>query len=125
MSEFCSLGVADGDALSRLSPVLEQLDILEIQQTAIRQLTTEQEATAGASVMTRSSEIVTVAQEAKTNTAQSAVTTTDADDSDSEAEHEEEVAADTTADLPKPTGNSVTSTADNKKVKVRLVICNI
>ncbi|KAJ9577704.1 hypothetical protein L9F63_005697, partial [Diploptera punctata] len=36
-------GKADGDVLSRLSPVVEQLDILEIQQTAIRQLTSEQE----------------------------------------------------------------------------------
>jgi hypothetical protein len=125
LSEFCSLGVADGDALSRLSPVLEQLDILEIQQTAIRQLATEQEATAGANVMTKSPETVTRVQEAKANTTQSTVTTTDADDSDSEAEHEEAAATDTTEDLPKPAGNPVTSAADNKKGKVSLVICNI
>jgi hypothetical protein len=96
---------------------LEQLDILEIQQTAIRQVTTEQEATAGASIMTPLPGTVEAAQEAKGSTAQSAVMATDADDSDSEAEHEE-VPVDTTADVAKPTGSSATSTADNKKAKV-------
>lgn len=97
---------------------------MEIQQTAIRHLTTEQEAAVDASVTTQSPETVTTAQEATANTIQSTATATDADESDSETEHEQEVAADTTADPPKPADNSVISTADNKKVKVSLVVGN-
>ncbi|XP_033607373.1 protein winged eye isoform X3 [Cryptotermes secundus] len=109
-------GLADGDALSRLSPVLEQLDILEIQQTAIRQLTTEQEAVAASStVVTPPVTTVTATQNTKAGGAQSTVVIADADGSDTEAEQEE--AADTATDVPKPTGSSVTSTTDSKKAK--------
>jgi hypothetical protein len=107
-------GVADSDALSRLSPVLEQLDILEIQQTAIRQLTTEQEAVATAPVAT-----VTAAEATKAGAAQSAAVIADADDSGTEAEQAE--AADSKTDAPKPTGSSAASTADGKKGKVSAV----
>ena len=64
------VGHTDGDALSRLSPVLEQLDILEIQQTAIRQLTTKQE----------NASIAAIATEPATTTA--TPTAADADESD-------------------------------------------
>ena len=90
---LCIVGLTDGDALSRLSPVLEQLDILEIQQTAIRQLTTEQEN--AAAIATAS------ASEAATPSA-------DADESETEAEQEE--SPDTAPELP--------ANGDNKKTKV-------
>lgn len=113
-----SPAIADGDALSRLSPVLEQLDILEIQQTAIRQLT-EQESGATTSI-TPASTVTPVTTEAmKTKTPQSVVITADRDDSESEAEQGE--ATDTTPDLPKPSEIPVTPATDTKKAKVSSV----
>jgi len=94
---------------------------LEIQQTAIRQLTTEQEATAAASVTAMS--LGTPPAAANTNTTHLAAVTTDANDSESEAEQEE--AGDTTPDLPKLSGSCVTSTTDNKKMKVSSLTCEI
>jgi hypothetical protein len=90
---------------------------LEIQQTAIRQLTTEQEAVAAANTVA-STPVTTVtgAQATKAGAAQSAVVIADADDSETEAEQEE--TADMKTDLPKPAGNSANSTTDGKKGKV-------
>jgi hypothetical protein len=119
---FCP-GVADADTLSRLSPVLEQLDILEIQQTAIRQLTTEQESAANTNV-TPASTVTLVTAEAtktktKTKTPQTVVTSADGGDSESEAEQGE--ATDVTPELPKPAEVPVPSMTDTKKAKVSSV----
>jgi hypothetical protein len=85
---------------------------LEIQQTAIRQLTTEQEAMAAASTMAAT-------QGTKGATSQTTVTVADADDSEFEAENKG--AADTKTDAPKQTGSPVTSTSDGKKGKVSCI----
>jgi len=98
---------------------LEQLDILEIQQTAIRQLTTEQESAANASVAPASTVTPVTTEVTKTKTAQSVVVSADGDDSESEAEQGE--ATDVTPELPKPAEVPVASVTDTKKAKVSSV----
>jgi hypothetical protein len=125
--EFCYVmfcpGAADGDTLSRLSPVLEQLDILEIQQTAIRQLTTEQESAANASVTPASTVRPVTAEATKTPTPTptppSVVVSAEGGDSESEADRG--VATDVTPEPPKPAEVPVPSVTDAKKAKVSSV----
>ncbi|KAJ4444504.1 hypothetical protein ANN_06297 [Periplaneta americana] len=111
-------GHPEGDVLSRLSPVLEQLDILEIQQTAIRQLATEQEVAAATVTTAITTTTVPAAAAAATKTsAVQSTATTDVEESESEAEQEEEEEeADKTPELPKSTGSS-TDTKKSKKEK--------
>jgi hypothetical protein len=99
--------------------VLEQLDILEIQQTAIRQLTTEQENAAKASVTPASTVTPVTAEATKSKPPQSVVVSADGDDSESEAEQRE--ATDVTPELPKLAEVPVTSVTDTKKAKVSSV----
>ena len=105
--------------MSRLSPVLEQLDILEIQQTAIRQLTTEQESAANTSVIPASTVTPVTAEATKTKPPQSVAVSADGDDSESEDEQGE--ATDATPELPKPAEVTVPSVTDTKKAKVSSV----
>jgi hypothetical protein len=107
---------------------------LEIQQTAIRQLTTEQESAANTSVTPASTVTPDTAEATKTKTKtktkmtktpQSLVVSADGDDSESEAEQGE--ATNVTPELPKPAEVPVTSVIDAKKAKVscymQLKIC--
>jgi len=101
--------------------VLEQLDILEIQQTAIRQLTTEQESAAAKASVTPAPTVTPVTAEAtKTKTPQSVVVSANGDDSESEVEQGE--ATDVTPDLPKPAEVPAPSVTDTKKAKVSSVM---
>lgn len=91
---------------------------MEIQQRAIRQLTTEQESAANTSV-TPVSTVTPVKTEA-TKTSQPVVVSADGDDSGSEAE--QGGATDVTPELPKPAEVPVPSVTDIKKTKVSSVM---
>ena len=91
---------------------------MEIQQRAIRQLTTEQESAANTSV-TPASTVTPVAAET-TKTSQSVVVSANGDDSESEAEQGE--ATDVTPELPKPAEVPAPSVTDTKKTKVSSVM---
>jgi hypothetical protein len=92
---------------------------LEIQQTAIRQLTTEQEIAANASVAPASTVTPVTTEVTKTKTPQSVVVSAGGDDSESEVEQGE--ATDVTPELPKPAEVPVPSVTDTKKIKVSSV----
>lgn len=105
---------------------------MEIQQTAIRQLTTEQESAANTSVTPASTVTPDTAEATKTKTKtkmtkapQSLVVSADGGDSESEAE--QGGATDVTPELSKLAEVPVTSVIDAKKAKVssymQLKIC--
>jgi hypothetical protein len=102
--------------------VLEQLDILEIQQTAIRQLTTEQESAAASSVTPALTVSPVTAEATKTKTTPSVVMNAGGGGGDSESEAEQGEATDVTPDVQKPAEVPVTSVTDNKKTKVSSVM---
>lgn len=110
---------------------------MEIQQTAIRQLTTEQESAANTSVTPTSTVTPNTAEATKTKTKTKMTKTTktpqslvvSADGGDSESEAEQGEATDVTPELPKPAEVPVTSVIDTKKAKVssymQLKICSL